>query len=40
VSPGEKGPQGRALRDFPEQNLGLYLGGRTLFEVLDPTWRL
>jgi hypothetical protein len=35
VSPGEKAA-GRALRDFPEQKLGLYLGGRTLFDVLDP----
>jgi hypothetical protein len=40
VSPGEKGPPGRALRDFPAQKVGLYLGGRTLFEVLDPTRRL
>ncbi|THA38140.1 hypothetical protein [Streptomyces sp. A1547] len=36
TSPSEKGPQGRALRQFPNQSLGLYLGGTKLFELLDP----
>ncbi|MFD9000872.1 hypothetical protein ACFV0T_07865 [Streptomyces sp. NPDC059582] len=34
--PSAKGPQGRALRDFPDKMLSLSLGGRTLFEILDP----
>ncbi|MGV9609391.1 hypothetical protein ACWDR2_37535 [Streptomyces sp. NPDC003631] len=34
--PSDKGPRGRALRDFPDKMLGLSLGGRTLFEILDP----
>lgn len=36
TSPSDKGPRGRALRDFPDKMLSLSLGGRTLFEVLDP----
>ncbi|WP_333773362.1 hypothetical protein [Streptomyces sp. IBSBF 3136] len=34
-SPEDKGSAGRALRDLPEQQLRLVLGGHSLFEVLD-----
>lgn len=34
-SPESKGSAGRALRDLPEQQLRLELGGHSLFEVLD-----
>ncbi|MEY2226861.1 hypothetical protein [Streptomyces sp. BF23-19] len=36
MPPSEKGFQGRALREFPNRMLSLSLGGRTLFELLDP----
>ncbi|MFJ6781193.1 hypothetical protein [Streptomyces yangpuensis] len=36
MSPAEKGFQGRALRQFPNKMLTMALGGRTLFELLDP----
>ncbi|MET7563719.1 hypothetical protein ABZS95_26495 [Streptomyces sp. NPDC005479] len=36
MPPSDKGPKGRALRDFPNKMLSLSLGGRRLFEILDP----
>ncbi|MFJ5535102.1 hypothetical protein [Streptomyces sp. NPDC093261] len=34
--PSDKGYSGRALRSFPDKMLRLSLGGRKLFELLDP----
>ncbi|MEW1799212.1 hypothetical protein ACIGO7_07630 [Streptomyces virginiae] len=36
MPPAEKGFQGRALREFPNKMLAVSLGGRKLFELLDP----
>lgn len=36
TSPADTGYRGKALRQFPNKMLGLSLGGRQLFEILDP----
>ncbi|MET8420313.1 hypothetical protein ACWD7C_33890 [Streptomyces sp. NPDC005134] len=36
MPPSDRGPKGRALRDFPNKMLSLGLAGRNLFEILDP----